>query len=128
MRLHYCLCICRSLSISSRCVVESLWPVDCGCVSFVFPSSCEALAKLSVLSSNFTTCVKLKAVVWKKHQAPFFPLHSISSYLYLTYIHSSFAQFLLIYVSPFTDLDGISATPDGFFTVDTQVICVTFKG
>uniref|UniRef100_A0AAV2KYW0 Uncharacterized protein n=1 Tax=Knipowitschia caucasica TaxID=637954 RepID=A0AAV2KYW0_KNICA len=34
---------------------------------FVFPCSCGASVKLSVLlSANFSTCAKLKAVVWKK--------------------------------------------------------------
>lgn len=38
----------------------------CDCVSVVYLPSCEALAKVSELSANFTTCVKLKAVMWKR--------------------------------------------------------------
>lgn len=42
-------------------------------VSVVWLSSSETLAKLSVLSANFTTCDKLKAVMWKRCLPLFFP-------------------------------------------------------
>lgn len=45
-------------------------------VSVVWLSSSETLAKLSVLSANFTTCDKLKAVMWKRCLPLFFPFLS----------------------------------------------------
>lgn len=55
----------------------------CVCVSVVYHFSCEALVKLSVLSANFTTCVKLKAVMWKRCLPSFslFLSHPISPFL-----------------------------------------------
>lgn len=52
-------------------------------MSVVYHSSCAALAKLSVLSANFTTCVKLKAVMWNRR----LPCFSLSYYRSLS-IHS----------------------------------------
>lgn len=61
-------------------------------VSDVCLSSSETLAKLSVLSANFTTCDKLKAVMWKRCLPLFFPFLS-SPFFPFSRLHPGFCLF-----------------------------------
>lgn len=72
----------------------------CVCVSVVYLSSCETLAKLSVLSANFTTCVKLKAVMWKRCLPSFSLFSLVLSPPLSPSIHSSLPSFFVYFPHP----------------------------
>lgn len=96
---------------------EGGWKSVCMCVRppVVYHSPCEATVKLSVLSANFTTCVKLKAVMWKRC-LPFFSLRRYCSLSPFPFLPTStpFSSFFLstsLFPSTTPPLAPLSHTP-----------------